>query len=87
MEKERLTDRLKLKETELDELRVELNQNSSLLNIAYQYEDDLLERLKAARLKTENLRNGHTEIRVKINEKLGEMKGIMDVFTGNFYKG
>lgn len=81
-----LTEKLKVLENEIYDLRVDFSGLNRKLNTAYDYETELLQRLETARKKTK-------EIQVELFKKLGEisekydsMKNIFDVFTGNFLR-
>ena len=84
-EKETLIDKLKLHETEANELKIELKSISSKLDVAYQYEEDLHQRQLAAKEKTEKLRIDFFKKSHELSIKFDDMKKILDIWTGNFY--
>lgn len=84
--KHKLTEKLKVMEDEVYANKVDLNSINSKLEAAYQYEEDLLLRLKQAREKTEQLRKDFFIKAQEISQQYREMKNIFDIFTGNFYK-
>ena len=80
-----LVDELKDKESELNQMMIDLRSLKSKVEIAYQYEDDLLQRLQSARNNTKGMQKSLFEKSGDITAKLSEMKKIMDIWTGNFY--
>ena len=84
--KHELTEKLKLIETEIHDAKIDLHSTASKLEIAYQYEDELIERLVAARARITTIRNDYFKKTGEISEKYDKIKNIVDVFTGNFYK-
>jgi len=85
MNKEKITETLKVLETELHEKKLELKRISKTLEINYQYEDELLDRLETARNKTSEMRNEFFKVSGEISQTLDKMKKEMDIWTGNFY--
>lgn len=59
--------------------------NRSKLEIAYQYETELLQRLEKARQNTKALQSNLFSICNQITQRFDKMKNILDVFTGNFF--
>jgi len=84
--KHELTEKLKLIETEIHNDRIDLRGISSKLEIAYKYEEELIERMNYAKARTEKLRQDYFIKTGEISSKYEKMKNIFDVFTGNFYK-
>jgi hypothetical protein len=84
--KHELTEKLKVLETEIYNAKIDLKSINSKLEIAYQYEEDLVQRQVSAKKKTEELRKLFFEKSGEISEMYNKMKNIFDVFTGNFYK-
>ena len=85
-DKHKLTEQLKVLETEIHDAKIDLRSINSKLEMANKYEDELLQRLEFARKKSEELRTQFFIKSGEISEKYNRMKGIFDVFTGNFYK-
>jgi len=83
--KHELTERLKVLETEIYEAKLDLKTINSKLDIAYSYEDELVQRQIAAKKKTEELRKEFFKKAGEVSEMYTKMKNIFDVFTGNFY--
>lgn len=83
--KHELTEKLKVLETEIYDAKCDLKAINSKLEIAYQYEDELVQRQVAAKKKTEELRKEFFKKGGEISEMYNKMKNIFDVFTGNFY--
>ena len=84
--KHELTEQLKVIETEIYNAKFDLRCINSKLETAYQYEEDLRNRMEFARKQTENLRNDFFRKSTEISQKYDKVKNIVDVFTGNFYK-
>lgn len=82
--KHEMTEKLKVLENEVYDLKVDLNSISVKLDSAYKYEDELLQRMESARAKTKEMRLQFFAKHQEIMSKHGEMKDVMDVFTGNF---
>ncbi len=82
-EPQKLTEELKVTELEVDGKKSELNTISTKLNIAYQYEEDLLQRLEAARKDTVELRMDFVKKTQEINECFVHMKRCLEIYTGN----
>ena len=80
-----LTEKLKVIETDIYEARIYLKSINSKLEISYQYETELLERLSSARIKTKELQNEFYKKSGEISQKYDKMKLIFEVFTGNIY--
>jgi hypothetical protein len=80
-----LTEKLKVIETEIHDNKIDLNSISAKLDIAYKYEDDLIQRLQSARENTTKLRNDFFKTAGEISEQYDKIKNIVDIFTGNFY--
>jgi len=85
-EKHTLTDKLKLIETQIHEKRIDMKATSSKLQIAYDYEDELVVRMSAARARTEAIKKDLFAHSSELSKMYDKMKDIFDVFTGNFYK-
>lgn len=84
--KHELTEKLKVIETEIYNAKVDLKGISLKLEMAHSYEDELLQRLEAARKNTNQLKAEFFIKSGEISEKYNAMKSIFDVFTGNFYR-
>jgi predicted nucleic acid-binding Zn-ribbon protein len=84
--KHELTEKLKVVELEINNLKSDLRSISYKLEIANKYEDDLNIRMHEAKVKTAALRIEFFEMSSKISEKFNVMKSIFNVFTGNFFK-
>ena len=84
--KHELTEKLKVIETEIYNDKIDLRGINSKLEIAYKYEEELIERMNYAKKQTEELRKQFFIKASEISSKYDKMKGIFDVFTGNFYK-
>lgn len=84
--KHELTEKLKAIETEIHDLKIDLAGVNNKLAIAYQYEDDLNKRMVTAKEKTKALQIDFFRKAGEISVKYNEIKDIVDVFTGNFYK-
>lgn len=84
--KHKLTEELKVLETEIHHGKLDLKTIQEKLDIAYKYEEDLLSRLQTARKKTSELQNEYFLKTGEINQTFNKMKSIFDIFTGNFYK-
>lgn len=83
--KHELTEKLKVIETDIHDKRVDLRGIGYKLDTAYKYEDELLQRLEAARKRTRELREDFFKKSGEISEQYDKMKHIFDIFTGNFY--
>jgi len=83
--KHELTEQLKVIETEIYNAKFDLRCINSKLETAYQYEEDLRNRMEYARKQTELLRNDFFQKCTEISQKYDKVKNIVDVFTGNFY--
>lgn len=81
-----MTDKLKKLETVIHDKKVDLNAINIKLQSAYDYEEELIARMKWAKENTEKLRLEFTQKAQSISKDYTSMKNIMDVFTGNFYK-
>lgn len=84
--KNKLTEELKVLENEIHQMKIELKAINSKLEIAYNYENELSERMNFARKQTEEMRHLFFKKSGEISNKYHQMKSIFDVFTGNFYK-
>jgi len=84
--KHELTEKLKVIETEIYNDKIDLHGINSKLEIAYKYEEELIERMNYAKKQTEELRKQFFIKSGEISTKYDKMKEIFDVFTGNFYK-
>lgn len=80
-----LTEELKVIETEIYNEKIDLRSIARKLEIAQQYEDELINRQQFARKQTEQLRNEFFQKCTSISTKYDKIKNIVDVFTGNFY--
>ncbi len=83
--KHELTEKLKVLETEIHELRLDLKTTSRKLKSSQDYETDLIQRQVKAREKTELYQK---DFFIKSNEILEvhkKMKELMEVYTGHFY--
>ena len=85
-EKHELTEVLKVLETEIYDIKIDIRNVNAKLENAYKYEDELIQRMNFAKSKTLELRNQSYKKCSEISEKYEKMKKIFDVFTGNFYK-
>jgi len=85
-DKHELTEKLKILETEIHESKIDLKGINSKLEIAYKYEEELTQRMIYAKKKTEDLRKEFFIKSGEIEGKYKSMKGIFEVFTGNFYE-
>lgn len=83
--KSELTEQLKELETNVNNLKADSRAIRSKLNISYDYETNLLERLEKCRKDRVLLDKELTEVNQKISTNFKKMKSILDVFTGNFY--
>ena len=83
-QKHELTEKLKVLENEIHDLRVDFSSLNSKLNTAYDYETELLQRLENARKKTKELQIELFKKSGEISEKYNAMKSIFDIFTGKF---
>lgn len=84
-DKHKLTEKLKVIETQIHDEKTDLKGITSKLDIAYAYEEELYKRQISAKQKTDDLRNEHFKKMGEINQLYKNMKDIFDVFTGNFY--
>jgi hypothetical protein len=84
--KHELTEKLKVIETEIYNDKIDLRGINSKLEMAYKYEEELIERMNYAKKQTEELRKQFFIKAGEISTKYDKMKNIFDVFTGNFYK-
>lgn len=82
----KLIERLKIQETELNELKYELNLIQIKLEGNYKYQDELESRVLAAQTKTNGLRDQFFIKCGEISTKINQMKETMNIYTGNFYK-
>lgn len=80
-----LVEKVKQREVELNDLKADFRTVITKLDIAYQYEEDLIFRQEAAKKKTKELRDKFMEIKNKIDRKMHDLKLDVDVFTGHFY--
>lgn len=85
MSKHELTNKLKKLETVIYDKKIDLNAIQSKLQNAYNYEEDLNKRMLWAKEETEKLRLEFIQKSKEISEEYTKMKGILDVFTDNFY--
>jgi len=83
--KNELTEDLKVFETEVNEKKIESKAIQRKLNLSYEYETELLERLEKCKQKRFELINEHNVKTKEISELFDKMKKILDVFTSNFY--
>jgi hypothetical protein len=81
-----LTEKLKVIETDVYNDKIDLSSISRKLDIAYKYEDELIQRQIAARENTTKLRNDFFKKCGEISEKYDKIKNIVDIFTGNFHR-
>lgn len=84
--KNELTEKLKVIENEIYNDKIDLRGINSKLEIAYKYEEELIERMNYAKKQTDELRKQFFIKACEISTKYYKMKNIFDVFTGNFYK-
>lgn len=82
----KLTEKLKVLENQVSDTEMDLRSINLKLETAYQYEEDLAIRQAAAKKKTDELRIEFFKKSGKIGELYQDMKNILDVFTGNFYR-
>lgn len=85
-EKHKLTEKLKVLETDIYDRKVDLKATERKLNSAYSYEEELEERMLSAKGKTAELKKVFFVKASEISDKYKDMKSIFDVFTGNFYR-
>lgn len=83
--KNELTEKLKLVETEVYNAGIDLDGIRAKLKSSRDYEDSLNERLVSAKKSTEALQLEFFKKSGEISEMFVDMKNILDVFTGNFY--
>lgn len=86
-EKHKMTEKLKVVEVKVHNDRIDLKAIERKLNIAYKYEDELLERLNAARKNTGDLKEEFFKKAQSITEHYRDMKSIFNVFTQHYYEG
>ncbi len=84
-ETHKLTEKLKVIETEIHDGKVDLKATEYKLSAAYEYEEELIQRMESAKKKTAELKKEFFLKSGDISQKYNEMKKIFDVFTGNFY--
>ena len=84
--KNELTENLKVIETEIYNDKIDLRSINSKLEIAYKYEEELIERMNYAKKQTEELRKQFFIKAGNISEKYIKMKHIFDIFAGNFFR-
>lgn len=84
-DKHELTEKLKVIETKIYDLKIDLKGVESKLNNAYRYEEELIERQSSARKKTNELQVEFFKMSGEISELYDKMKYIFDLFTGNHY--
>ena len=84
-DKHKLTEKLKVIETKIYDMKVDLSAIERKLNNSYSYEEDLNNRMVMTKANTEKLRLEFIEKSKEISAKYTDMKKILDVFTGNFY--
>lgn len=84
--KSELTEQLKELETNVNNLKADSRAIRSKLNISYDYETNLLERLEKCRKDRVLLDKELIEVNKKISTNFKKMKSVLDVFTGNFYE-
>jgi len=85
--KHKLTEELKVLETEIYDAKIDLRAINRKLNMAYQYEEALNIRMSAAKERTEELRNEFFKKSSVISNFYNKMKNIFDIFTDNYYRG
>lgn len=84
-EKHELTENLKILETEIYESRTDLRAINSKIQNSQLYEDELIQRLKLSQEKTNKLKEEFFKKSSEISSKFDKVKGIFDIWTGNFY--
>lgn len=84
--KHELTEKLKVFETEIYDESIDLKGIINKLEVAYAYEEELAQRMVAARLKTNRLQEEVFVKSGKITELHKKMKDVFNIFTGNFFK-
>lgn len=80
-----LTEKVKATERDLINKKHELKAINSKLETCYKYEDELLQRLEFARSQTKELRNQFFIKSGEITEGFKELKGHLEIYTGNFF--
>ena len=85
-DKNKLTGKLKLVETEIYQEKIDLKAIEAKLKIAYDYEEELIARIIYAKKKSAELKSEFFKKVQILSNKFGDMKNIFDVFTGNFYR-
>ncbi len=85
IENELLTEKLKVIETEIFDLKCDMKAIAAKLDIAYSYETELNQRIVSARKKTNELQKLFFTASNKLTNKFNEVKKIVNVWTGNFY--
>ncbi len=83
--KNTLTEKLKVLETEVKDKKAESKMIQVKLNISYEYETELLERLEKCKQNRMALTLESNKKNKEILELFDKMKKVLDVFTGNFY--
>lgn len=84
--KNKLTEDLKVLETEVNDKKAESRMIQSRLNISYEYETDLLQRLEKCKQNRLELIVESQKKNKEISEVFDKMKNILNVFTSNFYR-
>ena len=82
--KHELTEHLKLVENQIYAVTIDLKGIVAKLDTAYLYEEELIQRLNNARVKTNELQNEFFKGSSEIVRLHGKMKDIFDIFTANF---
>ena len=83
--KPKLIEDLKALETDVNNHKIEAKSIQSKLKISYDYETDLLVRLEKCRSDRNILIDDLNKVNLNISKCFRMMKGVLDVFTGNFY--
>lgn len=86
MEKDNITEKLKVLELEAMNLKIDFNSYNIKLKIAYEYETELLRRLENARSNTKLLQENVFQTSSKLADTFQKMKNELDIYTGNFLK-
>lgn len=81
----KLTEKLKLLEAEINDCRSDLNAIKSKLTIAFNYENELNQRMVDAKKHTEELRRQFSIKSTEMSNKFVDMKNLFDIFTGNYF--
>lgn len=84
-DKSKLTEDLKVLETEVYNLKIDQKSIQAKLKISYDYETNLLERLEKCRKDRILLIDELNEKQKTISAVFKKMKSILNIFTGNFY--